>query len=118
MSSGDRAPATLVKSHCDNIRLLYYNTRSIVRKVDEWIAICLLQNPDIVCVVETWLDSDVQNTKISIPNYELVRLDRDRHGGGVAIYLASHLPFSVVSSGSHSLEFLAISFQSVCSTVT
>ena len=112
MSSGDRALATLVKSYCENIGLLYYNTRSIVCKVNELIAICLLQNLDIVCVVETWLDSDVQNTEISIPNYELVCLDRDRHGGGVAIYLASYLPFSVISSGSHSLEFLSISVES------
>ncbi len=51
----------------------------------------------------------MQNVEICIPNYELVRLDRNRHGGGVAIYVASHLPLSVVSSGSYCLEFLAIS---------
>ena len=52
MSSGDRVPAAHVKSHCDYVRLLYFNTRSIVHKVDELIAFCLLQNPDIVCVVK------------------------------------------------------------------
>ena len=51
-------------------------------------------------------------SEISIPNYELVRLDRNRHGGGVAIYVASHLPFSVVSSGSYCPEVLAISVKS------
>ena len=110
MSSGDRAPAAHVKSHCDYIRLLYFNTRSIVHKVHELIAFCLLQNPDIVCVVKTWLDSDVQNAEICIPNYELVCLDRNRHGGGVAIYVANHLPFSVVF---YCLELLAISVKSL-----
>ena len=39
-------------------------------------------------------------------------MDRDRHGGGVAIYVASHLSFTVISSGPHSLEFIAISVSS------
>ena len=60
--------------------------------------------PDIVCIVETWLDSDVA-IGLCIPDYELTRLDRDRHGGGVIIYVAGHLPFTVISSGPHSLEF-------------
>jgi len=47
---------------------------------------CLLYKPDIVCIVETWLGSDVLDSEICIPDYELTRLDRDRHGGGV-IYL-------------------------------
>ena len=40
--------------------------------------------PDVVCLVETWLCSDILDTEISIPNYSIVRLDRNRHGGGVA----------------------------------
>ena len=47
-----------------------------------------------------------------IPDYELTRLDRDRHGGGVIIYVACHLPFTVISSGPHSLELLAVSVSS------
>ena len=37
VSSEDRAPAP--KAHCDYVSLLYYNTRSIVHKVDELIDI-------------------------------------------------------------------------------
>ena len=106
MSSVDRAPVPSVKAHCDNFTFLYYNARSII---EELKANCLLYKPDIVCVVETWLASDVLDFELNIPNYELTRLDRDRHGGGVAIYVAVHIPFTVISSGPHSLEFLAIS---------
>ena len=81
-------------------------------KIDDLKANCLLYKPDIVCIVETWLGSDVLDSEIYIPDYEFTRLDRDRHGGGVIIYVAGHLPFKVISSGLHSLEFLAISVSS------
>ena len=81
----------------------------IVFKIDDLKANCLLYKPDIVCIVETWLGNDVLDSEIYIPDYEFTRLDRDRHGGGVIIYVAGHLPFKVISTGPHSLEFLAIS---------
>ena len=100
-----------VKAHCDNFTFLYYTTQGalLTNESQQMKANCLLYKPDIVCVVETWLASDVLDFELNIPNYELTRLDRDRHGGGVAIYVAVHIPFTVISSGPHSLEFLAIS---------
>ena len=108
--SSYRACETFANVQCDKLRFLYYNTRSIVHKIDELRASCLVYKPHIICVVETWLSSDVQcipNYEQCIPNYELCRLDRDRHGG------ASHLAFTVISSGPLSLEFLAISVKSI-----
>ena len=52
------------------------------------------------------------DSEICIPDYELTRLDRDRVGAGVIIYVTDHLPFTVISSGPHSLQFLAISVSS------
>ena len=53
------------------------------------------------------------DSEICIPDYELTRLDRDRHGGGVIVYVADHLPFTGISSGPHSLQFSAISVSSL-----
>ena len=47
-----------------------------------------------------------------ISNYELIRLDRNGRGGEIAIYVACHLPLTVISSSPQSLEFLAISVSS------
>ena len=69
----------------------------------------LLYKPSIICIVETWLDSDILDSEICFPNYELIRLDKERHGGGVAIYISAHLPFRVIFFGPLSLGFLAIS---------
>ena len=113
MSSDDRAPVSSVKTYYDNLQFLYYyNSKEHCFKIDDLKDNCLLYKPDIVCIVETWLGSDVLDSEICIPDYELTRLDRDRHGGGVIIYVAGHLPFTVISSGPHFLEFLAISVSS------
>ena len=91
-----------------NISVICYNARSLIHKVDKLCANCLLYKPDIICVVETWSDH-IANSEIAIPNLTVTRLDRDGHGRGIAIYIANHLSFSVVSSGPSYLEFLVIS---------
>ena len=55
----------------------------------------------VMCDLIVGLSNDVQDT-----DYELCRLDRDRHGGGGAIYIDSHIAFSVISSGLFFLIFL------------
>ena len=34
-----------------------------------------------VCVVETWLGEEIADSEISLPDYHLYRLDRNRHTG-------------------------------------
>jgi len=66
----------LLNSCADNIRILYYNNRSIVCKLGKLKATCLLYKPDIVCIVETLLGSEIHDSEVCIPNYELTHLDR------------------------------------------
>ena len=65
-------------------------------------------------MVQSWLWAE-PNPETCIPDYELTHLNRDRHSGGVIIYVAGYLPFTVSSSGPYSLDFLAISV--TCSLV-
>ena len=51
------------------LSLLYYNARSVLSKFDELHA---------TVSFETWLSSD---NELHIPGYQLLRLDRDSHGG-------------------------------------
>ena len=50
----------------------------------------------IVCIVETWL-SKISNIELFIPGFQLFRLDRDCHGGGVLIYVSDIFLVSVLS---------------------
>ena len=74
-------------SQLDSVTILYYNARSLIPKIDELSVLCASQNPGIVCVVETWLGPNVADSELSIQilNYQVIRLDRNRHDGGVLI---------------------------------
>ena len=50
------------------------------------------QKFQIICVSETWLDRTIEDDIVSLPDYQLFRKDRDRHGGGVTIYALNSLP--------------------------
>jgi len=46
----------------ETIRVLYFNARSIVKKVDEISSITRELNPDIVIVTETWCHGGIDNS--------------------------------------------------------
>ena len=91
------------------LSILYYNACSLLPKLEHLAATCLACNPDIVCIVESWRCDDVCDGEISLPNYSVVRLDRNQHGGGIVLYIKDTLSFSVVSAGPESLEIIFVS---------
>jgi len=88
---------------------MYFNCRSLLPKIDELAALCSANKPDVVCLVETWLCMDILDTEISIPNYSIIRLDRNRHGGGVALYIRNCVSYNTVLYGSTGLEVIVVS---------
>ena len=51
---------------------------SLLPKIDNLRTICNLYSPDIVCIVETWLDDTILDSEVAIQGYCLCRLDRSR----------------------------------------
>ena len=49
-------------------------------------------------LTETHLSQDIDDNEINIENYTLFRIDRNRHGGGIAIYCRSELEPTLISS--------------------
>ena len=49
--------------------------------------------PDVIGVTESWANSSILDSELSLPGYDLVRHDRlvDRVGGGVLLYIRSEL---------------------------
>ena len=64
-------------------------------KSEELCTIVEAENPDIVCIMEIWLSDEIEN-ELEIGKYQVYRLDRNCHGGGVLIYVNSC--FSVLLS--------------------
>jgi hypothetical protein len=54
----------------------------------------LIQNLlcDVVCLTETWLDATILDVHLNIPGFKLYRRDRNRHGGGVGVYVRDTIP--------------------------
>ena len=77
-------------------------------KIDELAALCSAENPDVVCLVETWLGHDITDNEVLVPNYSIVRLDRNRHGGGVAMYIHNSVGYNVLLCGPAGLELLVV----------
>ena len=73
------------------ILLLYSNVRSLLPKIDNLRLSALNVLPHIICLTETWLSSDISDSEVSISGYNLYRADRDRHGGGILMYIDSRL---------------------------
>ena len=59
-------------------------------------------------MVETWLGDDITDGEISISDYNVTRLDRNRHGGGIAFYIRSDLHSEIILKQPYDLEFLLL----------
>ena len=90
---------------------MYFNALSIFPKLDELRALCLLEKPHCVCIVETWLSQDISDSELFISNYSIVRLNHNRHGGGVLIHFLSSLVSDTPFKGSTNLELLIVPFK-------
>ena len=72
-----------------------------------------MEKPDIVSITETWLYEDICESESYIIGYKCVRCDRNRHGGGVALFISEKLEFQVTMCGPKELEFLLVSVYNV-----
>ena len=86
--------------------IVYYNARSLLPKFDELCTLCATYKPDMLCLVETWLCNYISDNEFMIPGYQLYRLDRNRHGGGVLMYALEEFSVSPIYHTDNNLEFL------------
>lgn len=89
------------------LNILYFNARSLLPKFTELQLIAMAYLPSVICTTESWFCSDIMDSEISIPSYQVVRLDRNRNGGGVLMYVSVDLHFSVLCNPDD-LELLTI----------
>ena len=76
----------------------------ILPKFDELHISVNNHQPDVFCITESWLCSDIHDPELILPSYQSLRFDRNRHGGGVLMYF-SH---KYILSSYPSLELLTV----------
>ena len=65
-------------------------------------------NCDVFAIAETWLSNDISDAELFIPGYHIFRQDRDRHGGGVAVYIHDNLPAMLLTPSTPNLELILV----------
>lgn len=82
-----------------HFNVIHINAQSIPAHYPDMLASFDSRNLHAILVSESWLKTCLPSTSYSLPGFRLIRNDRvGRGGGGVAIYLRSHIPFSIVNS--------------------
>ena len=57
-------------------KVVSVDARSIMNKLDELQCIAGEENPDIICITETWAHKDIIDAELNMEGYNLVRNDR------------------------------------------
>lgn len=79
---------------------MYTNLCSLSSKFDLFLLYVNTNNPSVVIITETWLNSNDRNSTYNMPGYTLIRLDRKHkksksegktRGGGVAMYVRDNV---------------------------
>jgi len=81
------------------MKVAHLNCRSLLAKSDEVFMFMRDNCNDIMTLSETWLDESVSDAEVFSGNSDLtvIRRDRNRRGGGVAIVLSSYVRFRLCS---------------------
>jgi len=59
--------------------------------MDHLRTIAASSSPPVIALCENWFDEYVQDTVLFIPNYHLVHRDRNRHGGGLLLFISDDI---------------------------
>ena len=59
---------------------------------------------DVIAVGETHCDSTIPNSDLFLNNFTVIRKDRSRHGGGVALYVRNTISFTHLTHLNNDLE--------------
>ena len=76
------------------LHFVHLNIDSLPSKIEELRQIAKNTNSAVIGLSETKLDKTIFDSEVSIPNYSLIRKDRNRKGKGVACYIRSDICFN------------------------
>ena len=76
-------------------RAAQINIASLLKHYEELLIYMHDQPFDILTLNETRLDCSILDCEVQIPGYDIIRSDRNRYGGGVAIYIRTVTPYII-----------------------
>ena len=86
------------------LQMIHLNINSVLSKIEELRVVARKSKAAVIGVTESKLDATVLDGEVNIDGYEVIRSDRNRHGGGVACYVRNDISFNVRSDFSDEIE--------------
>lgn len=77
------------------LKIAHINICSLRNKIPDIINMLTSHNINILAISETHLDNTFDDATVEIQEYSIYRRDRDVYGGGVAMYIQSHIPVKI-----------------------
>ena len=74
------------------LKIAYVNICSLTKKVHAINNLPVTKDIHILTISETHLDNTFDDTVVAMQGYNIYRKDRNANGGGVAVYIQSHIP--------------------------
>ena len=81
------------KPNFKGLKLYCLNVNYVVKHLDELKLLVDDKQSHVLCMNETKLDDTPEDNCVDIDRYQVIRKDRTRHGGGVAMYVHESLRF-------------------------
>ena len=77
------------------LKIMSLNIFTLLKHLDELRVLAEQHEPDILAINETKIDTDIDDHEILTDGYHVERLDRNKFGGGVAIYMRKGIYYKV-----------------------
>ena len=91
--SSDSKPKVLKR--IKGLKMASLNADRLLLKLDQVRVFCEESNIDVLAVNETKLEPSVNDHEVRIPDFDVVRRDRNKYGGGVCIYVRNNLNYKI-----------------------
>ena len=86
------------------LHFVHLNINSLLSKIDELREIAKVSTAAVIGITESKLDNSVLDGEINIEGYNIIRSDRNRHGGGVACYIRSDISYNIRNDFTDDIE--------------
>ena len=90
------------------LHFIHFNINSLLSKIDELREIVKTSNATVVGITESKLDDSINNCELCIEGYCIIRLDRNRKGGGIVCYISNKIRFNVKNGISNEIKTIFI----------
>ena len=90
-------PPPSITPKITRFKLMCLNIDSVLGHIDQLRILSDQEKPHIMCLNETKLDLSIYDSLVNVDNYQIIRNDRDRHGGGVAVYVHESVSYKIRS---------------------